>query len=221
MLFEYQLDIIKCLFKNNGLEEFRSRNNDSLFIQNFDEHDYQKIMEVHENSGSIVVKTHKTPVPLIIRLIRENNAKVTCCYRDPRDIVLSVLDHGNRSRAGIHKIPSFAKYHHPEKVLQDLKSWLKIYFEWQTTNTAYMIQYEHFIEAKLCVLQEMMKVFRLPVSGEVLLGIIKKHDEKKETKPIFNKGLVYRWKNEMSTEVISLIQSSVGKEIVEMGYDLA
>jgi len=220
ILFEYQIDIVKNLFPVNGLEEFKSHNNNTLFIQDFDENSFYRIIEVHKTCGSLVIKTHKPPTPLINCLIKDHNAKVTCCYRDPRDIILSALDHGIRSRAGKHKIPSFAKYYFPKDVLPDLKEWLTIFFEWYPRNDVYMIQYEQFVGNKLNILQEMMKIFNISLPLEILFGIIEKHENTKQAKPIFNKGITNRWRKELADEDLTMIQTFLYKEIVEMGYTL-
>ncbi len=51
----------------------------------------------------IVIKTHTGPDPAIVRIIQNGQA----CYRDPRDIALSMLDHGKRART--EGKPAFAE----------------------------------------------------------------------------------------------------------------
>ena len=46
----------------------------------------------------IVVKTHTRPDPAIVQMMQDGRAIAHACYRDPRDMALSMLDHGARAR---------------------------------------------------------------------------------------------------------------------------
>jgi hypothetical protein len=46
----------------------------------------------------VVIKTHGPVTPAAVRLITDGKAKVFASYRDLRDVALSLLDHGTRSR---------------------------------------------------------------------------------------------------------------------------
>lgn len=47
----------------------------------------------------IVIKTHTRPDPCVIDMFKAGNAVAHATYRDPRDMALSMMDHGNRNRA--------------------------------------------------------------------------------------------------------------------------
>ncbi|NNU80507.1 hypothetical protein HMH01_08645 [Halovulum dunhuangense] len=47
----------------------------------------------------VVLKTHTRPDPAVARLIEAGHARAHAILRDPRDVALSMLDHGRRSRA--------------------------------------------------------------------------------------------------------------------------
>jgi hypothetical protein len=49
--------------------------------------------------NTFVIKTHDKPTPVLRRLISLKIAKATYLYRDPRDVVVSALEHGQRLRA--------------------------------------------------------------------------------------------------------------------------
>lgn len=63
----------------------------------------------------IVIKTHTRPDPAIVRMIQNGQAIAHACYRDPRDMALSMMDHGKRARTNGN--PAFAEI----ETLEDAK----------------------------------------------------------------------------------------------------
>ncbi len=217
LLFEYQSDLVKELTEPNGFEEFRTQNK-SRFVQNLDERIYQMIIDIHEEYGNLVIKIHKPPDYYMKKLVEKDGAKVTCCYRDPRDIVLSALDHGVKSRNGLFKSGAFGNLFTAQDVIVEFKDWVNIFYEWREYGHAMMIQYETFIENKVTLLLKMIKYLNIELPIETVLKIYEKKEKEKESKPIFNKGTCYRWKSEMSQEDIDKCNSLLYEEIYKMGY---
>ncbi|MEM9716680.1 MAG: sulfotransferase domain-containing protein [Pseudomonadota bacterium] len=54
--------------------------------------------EVWALGHPVVIKTHARPDPAVIDLINAGDAAIIATHRDPRDMALSMLDHGTRSR---------------------------------------------------------------------------------------------------------------------------
>ena len=70
------------------------------FGQHFTDDQGVDLWETVQNIGHpIVIKTHTRPDPAVVRLIQDGKAIAHACYRDPRDMALSMLDHGARARA--------------------------------------------------------------------------------------------------------------------------
>lgn len=55
-----------------------------------------------EAPGPIVIKTHQRPTAQAAQMLRDGHAVGHACLRDPRDIALSMLDHGLRARTKGH-----------------------------------------------------------------------------------------------------------------------
>jgi hypothetical protein len=47
----------------------------------------------------VVIKTHQLPAPEVLALVEQGAIRATACLRDPREIALSMVDHGDRSRS--------------------------------------------------------------------------------------------------------------------------
>lgn len=54
--------------------------------------------EVSEIGHPIAIKTHTRPDPEVVKMLQNNDATAHATYRDPRDIALSMVDHGARAR---------------------------------------------------------------------------------------------------------------------------
>ena len=90
------------------------------FGQHFSDAQATELWEAVQSIGHpIVIKTHTRPDPAVVRLIQKGQAIAHTCYRDPRDMALSMLDHGNRARANGN--PAFAEI----ETLEDAKSGIR------------------------------------------------------------------------------------------------
>ncbi|OUS08418.1 hypothetical protein A9Q96_02920 [Rhodobacterales bacterium 52_120_T64] len=90
------------------------------FGQHFTDDQAIELWEAVQSIGHpIVIKTHTRPDPSVVRLIQNGQAVAHACYRDPRDMALSMLDHGNRARA--NGKPAFAEI----ETLEDAKSGIR------------------------------------------------------------------------------------------------
>lgn len=64
-----------------------------------------KIWDAVKSIGHpIIIKTHTRPDPCVIEFFKANRAMAHATYRDPRDMALSMMDHGKRNRA-VGKLP--------------------------------------------------------------------------------------------------------------------
>ncbi len=54
--------------------------------------------EARKRGYPIALKTHMRPDPCVVEAIQSGEAIAHACYRDPRDMALSMLDHGAQSR---------------------------------------------------------------------------------------------------------------------------
>lgn len=90
------------------------------FSQHFSVSQTGELWDVVQSIGHpIVIKTHTRPDPAVVELVQSGRAIAHACYRDPRDMALSMLDHGKRARASGN--PAFAEI----KTLEDAKSGIR------------------------------------------------------------------------------------------------
>jgi hypothetical protein len=73
---------------------------DNCRIGSLRAHRLAPLLAPHAAGRRFAVKTHSTPTPALRALMRVGAARVTFNLRDPRDMVVSALDHGARQQDG-------------------------------------------------------------------------------------------------------------------------
>lgn len=69
------------------------------FVQHISESQAEGLLDFAQATGHpIVLKTHTRPDPVVVKMLQDGRAIAHACYRDPRDMALSMLDHGVRAR---------------------------------------------------------------------------------------------------------------------------
>lgn len=88
-------------------------------------------IEAAAQGRDIVIKTHQLPAPDVLEQVERGTIRATASYRDPREIALSMVDHGVRSRRW--SIPEFSECKTPADCLasiddqvETLRAWCRI-----------------------------------------------------------------------------------------------
>ncbi len=73
------------------------------FVQNVSDAQADEMCELVEKLGyPIVLKSHNRPNPAVVKMMQNGTALAHAAYRDPRDMALSMVDHGKKARAKGH-----------------------------------------------------------------------------------------------------------------------
>lgn len=90
------------------------------FVQHISEDQAEGLLDFAQTTGRpVVLKTHTRPDPVVVKMLQDGRAIAHACYRDPRDMALSMLDHGKRARATGK--PAFAEI----KTMDDAKTGIR------------------------------------------------------------------------------------------------
>jgi len=103
------------------------------------------LLPIHEAGHTFVVKTHAGPSDFVERLMKKGIVKVTCIFRDPRDVVLSAIDHGKkiRNQGENHTFSSCTSF---ENTIPQVISWLEnSIMKWMELENVLLIKYENLI----------------------------------------------------------------------------
>jgi len=130
--FVYQLEeqIFKLSEYNLVKIPFGIRGNKAPenYVEPITDEKIREILDWLPANAVTVIKTHGAPSTLACELVNQGKAFASATYRDPRDIAVSLADHGSRSRE--KGIADFANFIHPFDALQEIKNQLKRLNPW-------------------------------------------------------------------------------------------
>ncbi len=149
--------------------------------------------------------------------------KMIYIYRDPRDVILSVMDEGKRilERGEQH---SFAEYAQFDDALQAVKDWSGV---WQTYNeipSILMLKYEELLADPESVMKKCENFVGVTLKESTRNGILFRYNKKNPKGDLqglhLNKAVATRYKTEMSGAEKERCLDVLGGYIEKMGYYL-
>ncbi len=178
------------------------------------------LARINKQYGSFVVKCHWSPSKKLDLFCRSLDVKMTISYRDPRDVMLSMIDHGRRTKK--RKVPSRA-YSDCTNIIDLIPRTLK-YLEnfntWQSKKFVHCIKYENLMADKHSVLCEMASFLGWEIEPPIIDRIINEKDKIKATSHNFNKGTTERWKTELNELEKKTCKVAFEHHLINLGYEL-
>ncbi len=87
----------------------------------------------------LVFKTHTRPDPAVCRMVRDG-ALVHVVVRDPRDVALSMVDHGKRARA--NGKPAFSEIHDLDDAIRGIENQMETLAQWLALPGVRILRYD-------------------------------------------------------------------------------
>ena len=197
LLANYQEDILKFLNNKNGQlilkEKFQGR-----YIDYPNRKILKELFKINLMHGTIVIKCHWPYQKLVSNFCLLTNTKMTITYRDPRDMILSRIDHGERSRKTGDGTGAFSECIDVINLIPRQVELMKRLDLFLTKPYVQSIKYEDIMMNPLKVLKEMNLFLNLEVDEIVLNEIISNRNNMKTKSHNFNKGTTERWREEMT-----------------------
>ena len=156
--------------------------------------------EVREIGHPIVIKTHSRPDPCVIDLINAGGAIAQATYRDPRDMALSMMDHGAKNRGRGEK--PFAEITDLLSACDNIRSQIDTLTQWLYRPNCLPIYYTDIAFKPVPITRRILSHLQLQIPARPL---IKHAHERRFTQ--FNKGLKDRYKSEMSRKDSRAVRS--------------
>ncbi len=125
--------------------------------------------------GTVVLKSHCAPNRTVRWLINAKQLKALYIYRDPRDVVLSAMDH-RKHRGGGES--GFSKFTDLETGCDGVLGWAKVWREWKNWGRVEFFLYEDLITDPQSVLRRVSTCLGLGVNDTQISKIIMKHEKK-------------------------------------------
>jgi hypothetical protein len=178
----------------------------------------------HLLGNTFVVKTHRAPSPHLRRLISSGVMRATYIYRDPRDVVVSAFEHGQRIRSK-GETHTFGQLHSITDAILFTAHLFPIWEMWMQPGLALTVRYEDLVAAPLKELARLSDFLAICPPSEDLCRILAAYDphqvivnEEKISALHFNRGVVGRFRDVLGPKELELCQRHLGSYIRKMGY---
>ena len=200
LMTQYLLAMLARAVPNNGQTALREATRGGKltgsddFVERVDKPVFDLLNEIAARNGLIVVKVHCDTSPLLIEALRFGRIKMTFIHRDPRDTILSGIDHYTRS-AGTDLL----EYSSFEKALEAAHWWAQVACYWLSSNLAYMVRYTDLVSDPQRELAGVASYLRFDLSQKMLEAIVaKERAQRRYGLHGFNRGELHRYQAEMS-----------------------
>lgn len=223
-----QKDILIHSIPENGQIKFEQAildkyiNGIGHFVNNVgNQETIEKLIDLSEEHGSFVVKCHSEMTKHIEEAITNKKVIATYIYRDPRDIILSVLDHGKRKKSNNKSNPFFAQFKTIDQTIPFVINQCSMALEWINSDLVETFMYHNLL------INPQKEISRFCLAIDQII------DKKKIEKAVntytnnqstgvrqFNTGKLLRYKEEMTSKDIELCNYYLSDYIQQLGYDL-
>jgi hypothetical protein len=179
----------------------------------------------HMMGQTFVVKTHEPPSPTARILIKLGQIRPTYIYRDPRDVAVSLFEHGERLRRGSRRSNTqFDQLATLEQAIAFTGRLLPIWRAWIKLDRCLLVRFEQFTDDMRGEAQRLSQFLGLELEPEEINQIVGSLDPRanaqdKMTGPLhMNVGQGGRWKARMTEGQKELSQRLFGPYLELMGY---
>jgi hypothetical protein len=131
----------------------------------------------------VVIKTHGAPDNVILAQVASGHVLASAIIRDPREIALSMVDHGERARA--LGVKDFTDFTEPRLAIENLKRQIERFNRWTSCKAVLVFAYDQISFETTKAVQILAAQIGVDVNPEV---VIAPFAAKKSKIGQFNKG---------------------------------
>jgi len=171
----------------------------------------------------LLVRTHYQPSRTLRTLIRLGYASATYVYRDPRDVVLSAIDHGERARR--------RGSDHELSVLRTVDDGIRYAREelfphhrrWMAAPGTLRLRYEDVTADPVAAMTAIARHLGIDVSQATIEDVVRQFDKSamsadEKARLLINKATSQRFRREMTEDEVARTTEAFRAELEEMGY---
>ncbi len=222
----YTDQLVFYSFKTNGCKAVRDliaageiAGTDNFVDQQLDETTIARLIDVAEKHGPIVVKVHCFELSDYLRKQIESGTIIaTFCFRDPRDMILSAMDH--RIRALNDGKNAFSNFTSVSASIPETITWSDMACTWVESDLALPLQYGDTVADPAGQIRRIANFLNIEPDEHLvkcLLELEKK--SRKYGRCEFNRGNLSRFSEEMTLDEIALCNDQLGDWIKRLGFD--
>lgn len=181
-----------------------------------------RLWRVSKKTGTYAVKTHRGPTTAAIVFQVLGLTKILYSYRDPRDVILSAVDHGKRLLSE-GRTDTFGQIASFSKAALAAKKWTKVWKRYHRLTNVLELRYEDAVDNPRGMFVEIEEFLGVQVPECVrdeILWRFSKGNRNAETKGLhFNKATIHRYAREMTEEQKKACERLFGQQLTAMGYE--
>lgn len=219
LIANYQEDILKKIEIRNGQAIIKT-NYGGRYIDYPTKKRLLNLLALDLAKGSFIIKCHWMYSNILNYYCALPNVKMTYSYRDPRDIILSMIDHGNRTRAGKDLSGAFKDCYNVIELIPNTINLMEQLKVWKSKKKIYVIKYEDFMCNPYSVLKDMLGYLNWNLNDDTLKELILEKEQLKTKSHNFNKGTTQRWREEMTPEEQEACLKAFQPYLEWLNYDL-
>jgi len=141
------------------------------FVNHITERQLSELKDEAKKRGyPIALKTHMRPDPCVVEAIQSGEAIAHACYRDPRDMALSMLDHAQKSRETGGD--EFAELTSLEQTFTNIRSQHDSLTAWLRLPNVMPLYFEDIAFNTVETARRVLKQLKLKINPEVLAEVV-------------------------------------------------
>lgn len=221
----YTDQLVFYTFKQNGCEAVRELiaggeivGSDIFVNQQLDKATIDRLIGVAEEHGPTVVKVHCFELTEYLRKqIESGKVLATFCFRDPRDVILSAMDHRIRAlNEGRHAFSNFTSVcaSIPETI-----TWSEMACSWVESGLALPLQYTDTVCDPAGQIRRIANFLDIKPDEHLIKCLLElERKSRGYGRCEFNRGNLSRFSEEMTLDEIALCNDQLGDWIKRLGF---
>lgn len=226
LLSLFQRDIVAKTMIGNGQELFEQRvregkiNGIGIFVHGLENPDVLKMLvDLSDETGPFIVKTHAALTDFLYGMLEERKVLATYIHRDPRDVILSAIDHGKRPAAHPAANPFFLQFVSVRSSIPLVKDFCRTGIKWIESGLCEVFSYHDLLVGPENEMQRFSRFIHAvpdPVLFRQLAEIYSENAQK--GKKQYNTGKLLRYPDEMNPVEIEACNRELACELRQLGY---
>lgn len=168
--------------------------------------------------NTFAIKTHSGPTPMALRLMQTGRMRVTYIFRDPRAVLLSAYEYGERSRAAGRR-NAFAKLETLDQAIEFTKLYLRVWKHWTSQKGVHVMRYEDLLANYDGEAEKLARFLQAdPQDAQVKEAIEFYRSEKGGKGQHFQHGEAQRFREALTPEQLKAANEAFAPFLTDMGY---
>lgn len=188
-----------------------------------------RLLDLHLDGHRFAVKTHAAPSVALGMLMGQGAARCTYILRDPRDAILSAMEHGAALRGRGGSTSPFARLATLEEALDEWAGrWLPISELWRALAPVMVVRYEDLHRDPLPILERLAEHVEAALPAADLREVVAANSRATlEADPVraermhLNRGVLGRHREVMTLAEQERCLRRLGPSLVSLGYEVS